>query len=243
MAPVTMSFASGLYDRMVPLATGEVHPKALDLNFIDVHRDIFDRQAASKEFDASDMPTSEYITRYAAGDSSFIAVPAFPSRAFRHGFIVVNSNKVRQPKDLEGETVGVQLYTTTAAVWQKGMFQHEYGVNLDTIEWIEGKMEGPGSHGKPSALPPLKPVKITTNTKPKSLSQLLEDGDSDATVGADLPECLGGAPHIKRLFPAFKQVEMDYYKETSIFPVMHLVVLQTYPYEATDLRHHRSSKH
>ena len=234
MAPIQMTFASGLYDRMVPLATSEVRPKGIDLNFLDIHhpRDIFDRQAGNQEFDACELSSSEYITRYAAGDKSFVAIPVFPSRAFRHGFIAVNTNKVKTPKDLEGKKVGVQLYTMTAAVWQRGHLQHEYGVNLDTIEWVEGKMEGPGSHGKPSALPTLKPVKITANTEPKSLSELLEDGEIDATIGADPPECLGRAGHVKRLFPNFKEVEMEYYKKTSIFPVMHCVVLRKGFHEA-----------
>lgn len=234
MAPIQMTFASGLYDRMVPLATGEVRAKGIDLNFLEIHhpRDIFDRQGANQEFDACELSTSEYITRYAAGDRSHIAIPVFPSRAFRHGFIAVNTNKVKTPKDLEGKKVGVQLYTMTAAVWQRGILQHEYGVDIDTIEWVEGKMEGPGSHGKPSALPPLKPIKITANTKPKSLSQLLEDGDVDATIGADPPDCLGRVPHVQRLFPNFKEVEMEYYKTTSIFPVMHLVVLRREFHEA-----------
>jgi 4,5-dihydroxyphthalate decarboxylase len=234
MAPIRMSFASGLYDRMVPLAMGEVKPKGIDLNFLDIHhpRDIFDRASANQEFDACELSTSEYICQYCAGNRQFIAIPAFPSRAFRHGFIAVNSNKVKSPKDLEGKKVGVQLYTMTAAVWQRGHLQHEYGVNLDTIEWVEGKMEGPGSHGKPSALPPLKPVKITTNTQPKSLSQLLADGDIDATIGADPPDCLGKVPHVQRLFPNFKEVEKEYYKKTSIFPVMHLVVLKRDFYDA-----------
>ena len=234
MAPIRMSFASGLYDRMVPLAMGEVKPKGIDLNFLDIHhpRDIFDRASGNQEFDACELSTSEYICQYCAGNKQFIAIPAFPSRAFRHGFIAVNSNKVKSPKDLEGKKVGVQLYTMTAAVWQRGHLQHEYGVDLDTIEWVEGKMEGPGSHGKPSALPPLKPVKITANTQPKSLSQLLADGDIDATIGADPPDTLGKVPHVQRLFPNFKEVEKEYFKKTSIFPVMHLVVLKRDFYEA-----------
>lgn len=229
-----MTFASGLYDRMVPLATGEVQPRGADLTFLEFHhpRDVFDRQIANKEFDACELSSSEYITRYAAGDRSFVAIPAFPSRVFRHSFIVVNSNTVKTPKDLEGKKVGVQLYTMTAAVWQRGLLQHEYGVDISTIEWVEGKMEGPGSHGKPSALPLLKPVKITANTKAKSLSQLLADGDIDATIGADAPDCLGKVPHVKRLFPDFKRVEMEYYKKTGIFPIMHLVALRRDFYEA-----------
>jgi 4,5-dihydroxyphthalate decarboxylase len=222
-----------MYDRMVPLATGEVQPAGISLNFIEVHhpRDVFDRMTANREFDASELSSSEYITRYVSGDRSFVALPVFPSRVFRHGFIAVNTKKVQKPSDLNGKRIGVQLYTMTAAVWIRGLLQHEYGVDLSTIEWIEGKMEGPGSHGQPSALPPLKPVKITSNASSKSLSQLLEDGEIDATIGADLPECLERASHIRRLFPDFKDVEKAYYQRTGIFPIMHLVVLRRELYE------------
>ena len=234
MAPLTVNFASGLYDRMVPLATGEVPTPGLNVNFIEVQhpRDVFDRMIANREFDASELSASEYITRYVSGDRSFVAIPVFASRVFRHGFIAVNRDRIKKPSDLNGKRIGVQLYTMTAAVFIRGLLQHEYGVDLSTIEWVEGKMEAPGSHGKPSSLPPLKPVKITQNKDPnRSLSQLLEDGLIDATLGADLPECLGRAPHIARLFPDFKSVEMAYFKKTGIFPIMHLVALRREFYE------------
>jgi 4,5-dihydroxyphthalate decarboxylase len=235
MAPLSLSFASSLYDRMVPLATGEVATPGLNINYIEVQhpRDIFDRMIANQEFDASELSSSEYITRYVSGDRSFVAIPVFASRAFRHSFIAVNSDRIKKPSDLNGKRIGVQLYTMTAAVWIRGLLQHEYGVDLSSIEWVEGKMEGPGLHGKPSALPLLKPVKITSNKEydSKSLSQLLEEGVVDATLGADLPECLGRAPHISRLFPDFKAVEQAYYKKTGIFPVMHLVVIRREIYE------------
>ena len=233
MAPIPMTFASGLYDRMVPLASGEVKPKGIDLNFLEIThpRDIFDRMVGQQEFDSSELSASEYITRYVAGDRTFIALPVFPSRAFRHSFIAVNTNTVKKPSDLNGKRVGVQLYTMTAAVWQRGHLQHEYGVDLDSIEWVEGKMEGPGSHGKPSALAPLKPVKISRNTTAKSLSQLLEDGEIDATIGADPPECLGRVSHVQRLFPDFRSEEKAYYKKTGVFPVMHLVAIRREFYE------------
>lgn len=230
MPKPTLSFACSLYDRMVPLATGEVQPQGLDLNFLEVHhpRDVFDRMVANKEFDASELSSSEYITRYAAGKRDFIALPVFPSRAFRHGFIAINTNRVKTPQDLNRKRIGVQLYTMTAAVWIRGLLQHEYGVDLSSVEWVEGKMETPGPHGKPSNLPPLKPVRITQNLNPnKSLSDLLADGEIDATIGADVPTCLNKIPHVRRLFPDFKAVEMAYYKRTGIFPMMHLVAMRT----------------
>jgi 4,5-dihydroxyphthalate decarboxylase len=214
---------------MVPLAAGEVQPPGLNVNFIDVQhpRDIFDRMVANHEFDASELSASEYITRYVAGDRSFVAIPVFASRVFRHSFICINTNLVKHAKDLEGKRVGVQLYTMTAAVWIRGVLQHECGVDLSTIEWVEGKMEGPGSHGKPSSFPPRSLVRITRNTDPnRSLSDLLEAGEIVATIGADIPECLGRATHVRRLFPNFKDVESDYYKRTGVFPIMHLIALR-----------------
>ncbi|KAL2016669.1 hypothetical protein VTK56DRAFT_3213 [Thermocarpiscus australiensis] len=235
MAPITLNFGATLYDRMVPLATGEVRAAGLNVNFCEIQhpRDIFDRMVANREFDASELSASEYITRYVAGDRTFIALPVFASRAFRHSYICINTNLVKSPQDLNGKRIGVQLYTMTAAVWIRGVLQHELGVDLSTVEWVEGKMEGPGSHGKPGSLPPLGPVRITRNEDPtRSLSDLLADGDVAATIGADVPACLGRMAHVRRLFPDFKAVEADYYRRTGIFPVMHLVAMRREYYEA-----------
>jgi hypothetical protein len=165
-------------------------------------RDLFDRMVGGLEFDASELSASEYITRFAAGQCPFVALPVFPSRMFRHGFIAVDSRVIREPRDLEGKRVGVQLYTMTAAIWIRGLLRHDHGVDLSAIQWVEGAMESPKPHGRPTVLPPLKPVTIVSNTSGKSLSQLLEQGDVQAVIGADLPSSFGKSPHIKRqLFP------------------------------------------
>ena len=57
----------------------------------------------------------------------------FPSRVFRHGFIFVNRKAVRTPKDLEGKRIGVPLYTQTAALFIRGLLQHDYGVDLSSV--------------------------------------------------------------------------------------------------------------
>src|SRR5262245_26558968 len=240
MTAVPMTFACGLYDRMTALYTGEV--AGIDLNFIAVNdpRALFDRMAARQEFDASEMSTSEYVSRFAAGKCPFVAIPAFPSRMFRHGFITVDSRVVKTPKDIEGKRVGIQLYTMTAAVWIRGLLQHDHGVDLSTIQWVEGAIEEPKPHGNPTVLPPLKPVSIVANTSGKSLSELLEAGDIQAVVGADVPSAIRRVPHVKRLFPDFRAEEKAYYRRTKIFPIMHLVVLrrefhERHPFAATSL--------
>jgi 4,5-dihydroxyphthalate decarboxylase len=242
MTAVPMTFACGLYDRMTALYTGEVRPAGIDLNFIAVNdpRALFDRMAARQEFDASEMSTSEYVSRFAAGKCPFVAIPVFPSRMFRHGFITVDSRVVKTPKDLEGKRIGIQLYTMTAAVWIRGLLQHDHGVDLSTVQWVEGAIEEPKPHGNPTVLPPLKPISIVANTSGKSLSELLEAGDIQAVVGADVPSAIRRAPHVKRLFPDFRAEEKAYYRRTKIFPIMHLVVLrrefhERHPFAATSL--------
>lgn len=242
MPKLPMTFACGLYDRMTALYTGEVRAEGIDLNFIAVHhpRDLFDRMVGGLEFDASEMSASEYVTRFAAGPCPFVALPVFPSRMFRHGFIAVDSRAIKEPKDLAGKRIGVQLYTMTAAVWIRGLLQHDHGVDLSTVEWVEGAMESPRAHGQPTTLPPLKPVSIVANTSGKSLSRLLEEGDLQAVIGADLPTSFGRSPHVTRLFPNFREAEKAYYGRTRIFPIMHLVVLrrefhEEHPFVATSL--------
>ncbi|KAL1853531.1 hypothetical protein Daus18300_011812 [Diaporthe australafricana] len=225
---LNISFASILYDRMQPLHSGEVSAEGVELNFISLNhpRDIFDRMSGGREFDASELSLSEYICRHAAGHRDLTAIPVFPSRAFRHGFVAVNSSSVKTPTDLNGKKVGVQLYTMTAAVWIRAMLK-QHGVDLSSIEWIQGSMESADSHGKPSTMPLMRPVIIRQNNSGKSLSQLLEEGEIDATIGADLPACFGNVPHVKRLFPDFKEVEKAYLRETGVFPIMHTVVIKT----------------
>ncbi|MGB0631964.1 MAG: ABC transporter substrate-binding protein [Alphaproteobacteria bacterium] len=235
MADIKINFASGLYDRFLPLYTKEVVPDGIDLSYtaIDDPREIFDRMAGKQEFDASEMSGTEYITRMAAGDCPFVGIPVFASRMFRHGFIVINKKSgIKKPKDLEGRRVGVQLYTMSAAMWIRGMLQHDHGVDLSGISWVQGAIDGPGTHGSPTVLPLLKQPDVVNNESDKSLSQLLEDGEIDAILSAMMPEAFGRNPDIVRLFPNFREVEADYFRRTGIFPLMHLVVIRRDIYDA-----------
>ena len=92
MPGLPMTFACGLYDRVLALQTGDIKPDGIDLNFlvIDNPREIFDRMSNRLEFDACEMSSSEYVSRLAAKKLPFVALPVFASRVFRHGFIVVN---------------------------------------------------------------------------------------------------------------------------------------------------------
>src|SRR5271168_5278356 len=118
MTLLPLTFACGLYDRMLALQTGEIKPDGIDLDFlvIDNPREIFDRMSNRLEFDACEMSSSEFVSRHAANKLPFVGLPVFASRVFRHGYIVVNRKFIKSADDFTGKRVGVPLYTQTAAI-------------------------------------------------------------------------------------------------------------------------------
>jgi len=181
MPALPITFACGLYDRMLALHTGDVKADGIDLNFLvmDNPREIFDRMSNRLEFDACEMSSSEFVSRYAAKKLPFVALPVFASRVFRHGFIVVNRRFVTSAKDLAGKRIGVPLYTMTAAIFINGILHHEFGVDLTKVRWVQGAMNEAGSHGSPTVLPLLKRMSIENNKTDKTLGQLLAAGEID----------------------------------------------------------------
>ena len=243
MANLQLTFAAALYDRMQPIYTGEVKPDGIDLNFIRIEqpRPIFDRMSGGEEFDVAEYSSSEYVQRYANKNCPFVAIPVFPSRCFRHAFIGINKKKgITKPKDLEGKRIGIALYTMTAAIFIRGLLQHDYGVDFSKCTWVQGAINTAGAHGSPTVLPLLKPVQIEQGPLNKSLDELIQEGAVDATMGTSMPESFRTNPDIARLFPNFVELEKDYYKRTRIYPIMHLVAIkksiyEKYPFVATSL--------
>src|SRR5262245_33543441 len=242
MSGIPITFACGLYDRMLALYTGDVKPHGVDLNFlaIDHPREIFDRMLTDLEFDACEMSSSEYIRYAARGNCPMVAIPVFPSRVFRHGYIAIDKRQVSTPKDLAGKRIGVPLYAMTAAIFIRGLLQHDHGVDLSGVTWVEGGINDTKPHGAPSTIPLARPVKIELHSDAMSLNDRLEKGDIAAVISSSMPKSLKTNPNVTRLFPDYKAREADYYRRTRIFPVMHLVVLrrdvyEKHPFVATSL--------
>jgi 4,5-dihydroxyphthalate decarboxylase len=226
-----LTFACGFYDRTEALRTGDIAVKNVDLDFIaiDSPRDIFDRMGGKQEFAVSEFSSSEFISRFARGNCPFVALPVFPARVFRHSYIYINRKSgITAPKDISGKRIGVPLYTMTAAVWIRGILAHHYGVDFSNVRWIEGATNHPGRHGEPSAPPLLKPVNIEHDPKGRPMSDLLAAHELDVILGTHHPE---PHPDVAPLFPDARSVERAFYRQTKIFPIMHLVVIRRDVYE------------
>ncbi len=227
MPNLRLSLACGPYDRTQALRDGTVRPQGLDLTYISGQpAELFWRMLQYKEFDISEMSMSNYISLVGTEDCPFIAIPAFLSRVFRHGYIFVNVHSgINEPKDLIGKRGGVPEYSQTAAVMARGMLEHEYGIQPSQIEWVQGRKDRIRLN-----LPA--DVRLSQAPAGRELSDMLDRGEIDFLITGNNPLSFrSGSPNVRRLFPNYRELERDYYRRTKIYPIMHTVVIRRDVYD------------
>src|SRR5262249_34602851 len=85
MSSLRLTFACGPFDRTQALRDGTVKPEGIDLIYLAMQpAEIFWRMLQYNEFDISEMSLANYSMLVAKGNAPFLAIPAFPSRVFRH---------------------------------------------------------------------------------------------------------------------------------------------------------------
>ncbi len=234
MSKLALTLACWDYDRTRALADGRVQPEGIDLNFLPLHvEETFFRMLRNREFDVAEMSLSSYAVSLMRDDPAFIAIPVFPSRFFRHSCIFVSAKSgIREPGDLAGKRFGVPEYQMTAPVWIRGILADEYKVDPASPRYFTGGEEEPGRDEKLKlSLPPQ--FSVTPIGPGQTLSQMLADGEIDALHTARTPSTFYSRPDdVKRLFPDFVPVEIDYYRRTKLFPIMHVIALRRDVYEA-----------
>jgi 4,5-dihydroxyphthalate decarboxylase len=232
MGDIHLTLACEDYDRTRALKDGLIKPEGIELNYLVMSvEEIFWRMMKYEEFDVSELSMGAFLTAAARGRRPFIAIPVFPSRTFRHRCIFINSGSgIERPQDLRGKRMGVPEYSMTAAVWLRGLFQHEYGIRPEEIHWIQAGEEEPGRKDRVDfEMPP--GVRLESRTD-RTLNEMIESGEIDAMMSPRMPTCfLNGSPHVRRLFPDYKQAEMDYFKTTGLFPIMHVIVIKRSVYQ------------
>lgn len=226
---VPLTIACGNYDRTRPLFDRRVRIEGCDPIFLPLEpEEIFFRAFVHEEFDVAELSLSSYTMRRATGDCPYVGIPAFLSRAFRHSAIYVRTDRgIERPEDLRGRLVGVPEYQMSAAVWVRGLLQDEYNVSPRDLRWISGGLETPGRVDKVRFTPP-QGLSLQPAPEGATLSGMLETGHIDALVAPRPPSCFTrGASGVGRLFASFGVDEEDYYRRTTIFPIMHLVGVKT----------------
>jgi 4,5-dihydroxyphthalate decarboxylase len=233
MGKLHITLACWDYDRTKALQEGRVEVEGMDLTFLPLRvEETFWRMLRYQEFDAAEISMGSYLMAREKGFPRLIAIPVFPSRAFRHSGIYINTDSgIREPKELAGKRVGVPEYQITMAIWARGILQHEYGVAPEKMKWFTGGEEHPGREDKIKHDLP-KSIDIRPIGPDQTLSSMLELGDLDAMISAHMPSpFVRRSPKVRRLIPNFREVEQDYYRRTKLFPIMHTVALRQEVYE------------
>ena len=231
LLPLTLAISE--YDHVRDLVSGRVKPEGIELTALVLPiEEIFYRFTLYREWDVSEMAMGKYVSLRSQGDTSLTAIPVFPSRMFRHSSIYVRSDgPVKTPADLKGRRVGLPEWAQTAAIYSRGLLVHQYGLALADIAWVQAGLNEPGRTEKvalqlPAGVAVERPAE-------KTLNQMLLAGELDAVMTAHAPAAFeAGDPRVKRLFADYMPVELAYWRETGIFPIMHCIAIQTSVLEA-----------
>jgi 4,5-dihydroxyphthalate decarboxylase len=219
---LSLTLACGDYESIRALKDGTVKADGIELTVLtDMTSDVRHwRMLRNREFDVAELSMSNYLMARYTG-LPFAAIPVFLHRRFRHGFIFLNSSKgVRNPADLIGKRVGLRNFQATANLWIRGILEHEHGVPHRRIQWFKQDEE------EVDWTPPAD-LKIERVPSDKDVEKMLVEGELDALIHPELIQpILEKDPRVRRLFPNYRDLEIDYFKRTGIFPIMHTTALR-----------------
>jgi 4,5-dihydroxyphthalate decarboxylase len=231
-----LTLACGDYEIVRPLIEGIVQPDGIELTVLtDMTSDIRHwRMIRNREFDVCELSMSSYLMARVT-EQAITAIPVFLHRRFRHGFTFINTQKeIHKPMDLIGKKVGLRNFQATTNLWIRGILEQEFGVDHKKLRWYtQDEEEVPFA--------PPKDLFLERVPAGKEVETMLVEGELDALIHPEIIRpLLQGDKRVKRLFDNYKELEIDYYRRTGIFPIMHATaitqdVVDRYPWVAINL--------
>jgi 4,5-dihydroxyphthalate decarboxylase len=239
---MNLQLSIGITDnpRTWPILDGTVKADGIDLIPTVLHpSELFWRQLHFAEFAVSEMSCSSFMIVTGLGDERFLGIPIYTTRRFYHTAILVRRKAgIETPTDLKGKRVGVPEYQQTAALWARGVLQHEFDVHPKDIEfWMERTPDK--SHGGATGFTPPPGVTVKQIPAEKSIGSMMLAGELDAALhylsGRNLVDRsradLINNPEFKYLFPDSTAESIRYHRKTGIYPINHQAVVRRDVYE------------
>ncbi|MBJ3776791.1 substrate-binding domain-containing protein [Acuticoccus mangrovi] len=216
------------FDRVRAMADGRVgipgyHIAMPRMNSLE----IFDASLVRGKLSVAEISPGFLASYLESGKRDYAGLPIPIARSFRHGSIYVREGgRIAKPTDLRGATIGVPDLMGTTYIWQKGMLQDEFSIDLSEVTWMIGKVdEGLSGWSQPKAgHMPGASVVVANGTD--TLSELLVRGEIDAILSIKRPERFRKKTGIVRLMPDFHEREKDFYARTGILPIMHMMTIR-----------------
>lgn len=221
-------------NRIRPIINGKVKIKGCSTTFVksaigDANTNAF---SGPQDYDVSEIGLHPFMLAYANDNfRDYTLLPIFPVRIFRHKSVFIRNDRgINRPEDLKGKTIGTAGYSSTSLTWLRGIFQDEYGVRPEDVQWVtSNKDSSADTAGKISKQEQISPKGVSIKMGPagKDESELLISGEVDALFHAAEPKAyIEGNPVVSRLFHDSRKTERDYFTKTGIFPIMHVVAVK-----------------
>src|ERR1700719_2793392 len=166
------------------------------------------REAA---FDVAEMAVVTYLMAKSF-DKPMVLLPNVVLARFQHAYALYNGKQGElQPSDLNGKCVGIRSFTTTTGAWLRGILANDYGVDLNSIDWVTYE----DAH--------VAEFVDTTKRAPagKRIVQMLLDGELDAILGEKVEH-----PDLKPLFADAATEEKSWFARHHVLPINHMVVVK-----------------
>lgn len=254
MPKLRLGLISAFNERVEPLMDGTVQPEGLELIPTYSHpAETFWRQLHFGEFEIAELSFSSYLIARSRGQD-MIALPVFPSRRLFQTEIGVHVDAgVENPSQLAGKRLGVAEYQQTAALWTRGILEHDFGVSQYDVHWYMERAEEL-SHGGATGFKPPPGISFQRIPPDKSLLSMLGAHELDAAAvrgpwalmtnvidrSNRIPGVAGGSDNIKPLFPDRMVEGARFFQKYGFVPVNHAYVIrgdiyQKYPWVAFNL--------
>jgi 4,5-dihydroxyphthalate decarboxylase len=212
--PKTLKTLIGTYPHTAPLKSGAVSSDRIAFDFTEIVPvwDGFKGMIREDLYDLSEMAIVTYLIARAHG-KQLALLPAAMIGRFQHPYAIYNATKgVMAPGDLNGKRVGIRSFTTTTGAWIRGILANDYGVDLDSIDWVTFED------------PHVAEYRDSTQRAPegKKIVPMLLEGEIDVALGEQSND-----PRLKPLFGDPQAEAQRWYAKHKAVPINHLMVMRT----------------
>jgi 4,5-dihydroxyphthalate decarboxylase len=179
------------------------------------------RMVAVDDLDVAEMSFGTYVRARDLG-VPILAVPAYPGRRFLQPAIIVRADSpIQEPKDLRGKRAAIGQFWMTAFVWHRAILNSQYGVKQNEISWVTTQPERWDRLPEPQA-------EVQRDTSGREPLDLLKAGEVDVALLSNAHGLRGDGSDqgVRRLFAEPAKTQLQYYRRTGVFPIIHLIVLK-----------------
>ena len=194
------------------LKKGAIKSDLVEFDFVDYSptNKGFKPMVREQAFDVSEMAIVTYLMAKSFG-KPMVLLPDVVVARFQHAYALYNARQgTLKPADLNGKRVGIRSFTTTTGAWLRGILANDYGVDLNSVDWVTFE----DAH--------VAEFSDTTKRAPagKQIVQMLVDGGLDAVLGEKVEH-----PDLKPLFADAAVEEKAWFEKHKVVPINHMVVV------------------